>query len=97
MSETPPPARTIRLVAVDMDGTFLSPEKSYDGARFARIRQTMRDRGITFVVASGNQYWQLAGFFPDHPDNYYLAENGALASSVAISTFSSAVRFGIRL
>lgn len=77
MSETPLPARTIRLVAVDMDGTFLSPEKSYDGARFARIRQTMRDRGITFVVASGNQYWQLAGFFPDHPDNYYLAENGA--------------------
>lgn len=55
---------TIRVVAVDMDGTFLRPDDTYDSDRFARMRAIWDAEGVRFVVASGNQYAQLASFFP---------------------------------
>jgi Cof subfamily protein (haloacid dehalogenase superfamily) len=67
-----------RLVAVDMDGTFLRDDKTYDGPRFARLLEEVRRREIIFVVASGNQYYQLREFFPEHPELYFAAENGAM-------------------
>ncbi|MFT3877771.1 MAG: Cof-type HAD-IIB family hydrolase [Propioniciclava sp.] len=66
----------IRLVAVDMDGTFLRPGMTYDRERFLGLRQRMRDASIRFVVASGNQYWQLSSFFEPSDDIAYAAENG---------------------
>ncbi|MGV1003424.1 MAG: Cof-type HAD-IIB family hydrolase [Candidatus Nanopelagicales bacterium] len=68
---------TPRLVAVDMDGTFLDDAMNYDRARFAAIHDRMATQGIRFVVASGNQYFQLRSFFPDYPETLYVAENGA--------------------
>ncbi|PDN26349.1 sugar-phosphatase [Salmonella enterica] len=39
----------------------------------------MKKRGIEFVVASGNQYYQLISFFPELKDAIsFVAENGAL-------------------
>lgn len=66
----------VRLVAVDMDGTFLRPDKTYDRERFLGLRRRMRDAGVRFVVASGNQYWQLRSFFEPSDDIAYAAENG---------------------
>ncbi|MGO1594016.1 MAG: Cof-type HAD-IIB family hydrolase [Ancrocorticia sp.] len=66
----------ISLVAVDMDGTFLRPDKTYDRDRFLVLRQRMRQAGIRFVVASGNQYWQLKSKFEASDDVAYAAENG---------------------
>ncbi|MGC3955993.1 MAG: Cof-type HAD-IIB family hydrolase [Propionicimonas sp.] len=66
----------IRLVAVDMDGTFLRPDDSYDRERFLALRQRMRRAGIRFVVASGNQFWQLRSFFEPADEVAYAAENG---------------------
>lgn len=67
------------MVAVDMDGTFLDPDGSYDRARFSHIRRAMRGAGCRFVVASGNQYHQLSRFFDDPAHELsYVAENGAL-------------------
>ncbi|MCW5951654.1 MAG: HAD hydrolase family protein, partial [Propionibacteriaceae bacterium] len=66
----------VRLVAVDMDGTFLRPDGTYDRERFLRLRQRMRDAGVRFVVASGNQYWQLRSFFEPSDDVAYASENG---------------------
>ena len=66
----------VRLVAVDMDGTFLRPDMTYDRERFLRLRQRMRAAGIRFVVASGNQYWQLRSFFEPEDEVAYAAENG---------------------
>jgi sugar-phosphatase len=44
-------------------------------AQFAQLRQ----RDIEFVVASGNQYYQLISFFPELKDQIsFVAENGAL-------------------
>lgn len=68
----------VRLVAVDMDGTFLDDSMDYDRARFAAIHAHLTALDVRFVVASGNQYHQLRSFFPDHPDVLFVAENGAL-------------------
>ncbi len=50
---------SIKLIAVDMDGTFLSNQKTYNRERFMAQYQQMKAQGIRFVVASGNQYYQL--------------------------------------
>ncbi len=53
---------SIKLIAVDMDGTFLSDAKTYNRPRFLAQYQRMREQNIRFVVASGNQYYQLISF-----------------------------------
>ncbi|OON40383.1 sugar-phosphatase [Izhakiella australiensis] len=69
---------SVKLIAVDMDGTFLRDNKTYDTERFARQYAQMQEQGIRFVVASGNQYYQLRSFFPDiHAEIAFVAENGA--------------------
>lgn len=80
----------ICLVAVDMDGTFLRPGMTYDRERFLALRQRMRDAGIRFVVASGNQYWQLSSFFEPADDVAYAAENGHFIYDVGDETPFSA-------
>lgn len=45
----------IKLVAVDIDGTFVRSDYTYDVPRFKRILSRMKDDGCQFVVASGNQ------------------------------------------
>lgn len=68
----------IKVVAVDMDGTFLRDDKSYDVARFERVLDAMDNQEMRFVVASGNQYRQLIGHFPsDYQRLTFVAENGA--------------------
>lgn len=69
----------IKLIAVDMDGTFLTDDKNYDQETFEALYAKMKEQGIKFVVASGNQYAQLKTFFGDYQDELtYVAENGAL-------------------
>lgn len=67
----------IKMIAVDMDGTFLDENSSYNQKRFDHIYQILKDRGIRFVVASGNPYKKLQNCFP-HIQNEltYIAENG---------------------
>lgn len=70
--------RSIKLVATDMDGTFLHNDNTYDVERFKRILSKMNEIGCNFVVASGNQYYQLRDFFPGYYDELsFVAENGA--------------------
>lgn len=68
----------IKLVAVDMDGTFMRTDYTYDEDRFKAILSRMNAVGCKFVVASGNQYYQLRAQFPgiDH-ELSFVAENGA--------------------
>lgn len=56
----------IRLIAFDMDGTFLNEHNDYDRERFARIFTALQKKGVRFVAISGNQYQQIRSFFPDH-------------------------------
>lgn len=66
----------IKMIVTDLDGTFYHQDLSYDKERFDRLYQKMEAEGIRFVVASGNQYYQLISFF-DHPENLtFVSENG---------------------
>jgi len=69
---------TIKLIAVDMDGTFLNNQMEYDKERFFKQYKKMKELGIHFVVASGNQYYQLKSFFDEIQDEIsYVSKNGA--------------------
>ena len=68
----------IKMVAVDIDGTFVHSDYTYDILRFQRILSRMNDAGCHFVVASGNQYYQLRDLFPGYYNELsFVAENGA--------------------
>ena len=72
----------IKLVAVDIDGTFVRSDYTYDIPRFQRILSRMKNAGCHFVVASGNQYYQLRDLFPGYyNDLSYVAENGAFVKA----------------
>lgn len=68
----------IKLVAVDIDGTFVRSDYTYDIGRFKRILSAMKEAGCGFVAASGNQYYQLRDLFPGFAHELsFVAENGA--------------------
>ena len=48
----------MKLLATDMDGTFLRDDKSYS-EEFNDLYNQMLKQGIQFVIASGNQYEAL--------------------------------------
>lgn len=68
----------IRMIAVDMDGTFLDSQGQYDRERFGRLFEQLKAKGVHFVVASGNRMSRLQQIFGDlAPELAYVAENGA--------------------
>lgn len=68
----------IRLIASDMDGTLLDSRKQLPEETF-RMIETLCERGIAFVVASGRQYYNLYNLFGDVADRIcYCSENGAI-------------------
>lgn len=82
----------IKMIAVDMDGTFLNDQKEYNRERFNRLFQQMQKQNIRFVVASGNQYTQLKSFFPKlHQEMSFVAENGALVIEKGEEIFSECI------
>lgn len=69
----------IKLIATDMDGTWLTDHQTYDRQLFKREFELMTAKGIKFVVASGNQFANLLSRFPkESAEIYFIAENGAL-------------------
>ncbi|HGD6508892.1 TPA: Cof-type HAD-IIB family hydrolase [Streptococcus agalactiae] len=67
----------IKVIATDMDGTFLRSDKTYDKARFSSLLTLMEKYDIKFVAASGNLYDQLLLNFLEYPNRIaYVAENG---------------------
>lgn len=82
----------VKMIAVDMDGTFLDDNKRYNTQRFQRQYALLREQDIRFVVASGNQFWQLQRYFPDIKDEIaFVAENGAYVSDCNEELFCSAL------
>ena len=69
----------IKLVASDMDGTFMRDDKTFDHTRFGRILDRMKQAGAHFVIASGNQYAQLSLTMEEFADRVsYVSDNGAV-------------------
>ncbi|WP_445115195.1 Cof-type HAD-IIB family hydrolase [Acinetobacter sp. WZC-1] len=68
----------IKLIAVDMDGTFLNSGKTYNRQRFLQQYAALKQCGIYFVAASGNPLYTLKSYFPEiEHEIAYVAENGA--------------------
>ncbi|MBO0451862.1 Cof-type HAD-IIB family hydrolase [Candidatus Enterococcus murrayae] len=67
----------IKLIAADMDGTFLRDDLTYDNARFRKIFEKMEENGVKFVAASGNQHSKLRSHFSFNDHISIIAENGA--------------------
>mgnify|MGYP001158801410 CR=1 FL=1 len=85
---------TIKLIATDINGTFLDNHGEYDHPRFAKIYQELQRRDIQFVIASGHQAVELADFFADYPDMWFIGGNGAELMNarvgLSVETFSAA-------
>ena len=72
----------IKLIAVDMDGTFLRDDNSYDKQRFGRQLQQLVDRGIHFVAASGSQLDRLKQQFSGFEGAVdFISENGSIVAN----------------
>ena len=68
----------IKLVAVDIDGTFIRDDYTFDVERFEKIFARMKAAGCNFVVASGNQYYQLRDIFKKYSGEIsFVSDNGA--------------------
>ena len=46
---------TIKLIATDLDGTLLDPKGQVDLPRLEKILDQLEERGIRFVIATGNE------------------------------------------
>lgn len=69
---------TIKLIASDMDGTFLNDKGTYNRQKFETILNQLDDLGIKFVVASGNNIDRLNLIFKGLTHRMdFVAENGA--------------------
>lgn len=67
----------IKLVATDMDGTFLDGNGQYNASRLEAVLDRFDDLGIRFAVASGRSLLALTKMFEDFADRIiFIAENG---------------------
>ncbi|MFR2767323.1 MAG: HAD hydrolase family protein [Thomasclavelia sp.] len=81
----------IKLIATDMDGTFLDSNKRFD-FEFIDIFYELKKRDIKFVVASGNQYYRLfQKFVPLSEQMYFIAENGCVIAKGARQLYCNTI------
>lgn len=70
---------TIKLIATDIDGTFLNDQHDYAIDRFNDLLSGMIQQNIHFAIASGNHYGHLLDIFAEKSAiKTFMAENGAL-------------------
>ncbi|HEL1643769.1 TPA: HAD family hydrolase [Streptococcus suis] len=68
----------VRLIATDMDGTFLDGQGSFDRERFSRVLDQLDQKKIPFVIASGNGIGRLLQLCQGFEDRLiFVADNGA--------------------
>lgn len=84
------PNAQIKLVAVDMDGTFLDGQGKIPEAAWALIDQ-LQARGIKFVPASGRQFATLREQFAQLGDIAIIAENGTVVMNGEKEIYSNII------
>ncbi|MDR0899383.1 MAG: HAD-IIB family hydrolase [Lactobacillaceae bacterium] len=72
---------TVKIIASDMDGTFLSDSKHFDNQRFMKQLDFMNEHDIKFVAATGNKITHIKEMFKVPLEQGYqissVASNGA--------------------
>lgn len=70
---------SIRLIATDMDGTFLNNEHDYDHHRFKKVFDKLTKNGVQLVAASGSSYPRLRREFAAVTDQMiFISQNGSV-------------------
>ncbi|MBY5034886.1 HAD family hydrolase [Streptococcus gallolyticus] len=73
---------SIKLIATDLDGTFLDDHSQFDRDRLAKVLPALREKGIQFVAASGRAIASLEKEFAGFEDQMiFLGENGTVVRS----------------
>ena len=68
--------QNIKLIVTDMDGTLLRSDHSLS-PEFNKIYEELKENNITFVPASGRQYYSIISYFENIKDELaIIAENG---------------------
>lgn len=68
----------IKLIASDMDMTFLKADGTYNHERFTKLLDRLEQEGTHFAVASGRSLWMVEDIFGDLSSRLdYVVENGA--------------------
>ena len=69
----------IKLIATDMDGTFLNDQHQYDQALLGKVLASCEENGVYFAAASGRALLSLKTLFKDFQDQMiFIAENGSV-------------------
>lgn len=82
----------IKMIVTDLDGTFYHKDLTYDKERFNRLYGKMKENDIKFVVASGNQYYQLISFFDQKDEMTFVSENGGYIVKEGKELFSVKIK-----
>ncbi|KRL76233.1 hypothetical protein FC36_GL001946 [Ligilactobacillus equi DSM 15833 = JCM 10991] len=70
--------RPRKIIASDMDMTFLKSDGSYNQERFTKLLDRLDEAQIRFAVASGRSYWMVEDIFQNISARIdCIAENGA--------------------
>ena len=68
----------IKLITVDMDGTFLNDDKEMS-PEFDKVFKALKEKGVKFCAASGRQLASLKSVFDKYKDQMlFVAENGVV-------------------
>ena len=57
---------SLKLVAIDLDSTLLRDDKSYDVERFDKVVKELINKGVIFVIASGNKNSKIRSYISDN-------------------------------
>lgn len=70
-----------KIIATDMDGTFLKSDHSFDAVRLRKVLNQFKEKGYLFVAASGRSLQNLEETFAAFKDEMaFVAENGSIVS-----------------
>ncbi|AND80405.1 MULTISPECIES: Cof-type HAD-IIB family hydrolase [Streptococcus] len=82
----------IKLVATDLDGTFLAPDGSFDRQRLANLLDKFQEQEIVFVAASGRSLITLEKLFAAYTDRIaFIADNGSLVKASGELLFEASI------
>ncbi len=84
------PAADLKLVAVDMDGTFLDGSGAIPQEAWQVIAD-LQERGVHFVPASGRQFATLSEQFARLGDLSIIAENGTVVMRGDTEVYSNII------
>lgn len=87
----------IKLIATDMDGTLFNDKKEFPPS-FDEKMSLLKEKGITFIAASGRSYPKQKEVFEKYIDDiFFICDNGALIKHQNNTIFTNTMHIsGVR-